>query len=726
MKQRIIITVLFALLFLSKPVFGQVQPPSNAQIQDQLNAAVNQLNQKITELENQITDAKKTRQPANVIDQMQQQLDLLKKQVNAMSGVPSGISRMSDKTIQHASISETSSGVPVRDDNRIKMLPDKTLNDAELNSYLKKITVEVENKMTPTVKANAAELFNEISKKYKTAQQLSDVANTCWINGHPEFALYIMGKVVLKDMDDGNSLNNYASFLSMSGAEQAALPILENLNQKYPDNSTILNNIGQAWYGLGDMNNAKKNLNNCIRFYALHSQANMTMCEIQKSEGNTAEALQSIKRSIEENYTPEKEAILNELGGKLTYENVKFRYPIKAEPMGIEKFLNTIPDYPFEGGETAQTSKDEWSDFREKIGTVVSSLNTRKKELEPNLRSYGKQLVANSEQLKFYNTGVYKTANRKYQLLIEWATDRMVALDKKMKVAKDTIEKWREDLKIGLQNSKSCEASYDLATSFNSRANTLWQQRNSELLSFAKQVFNARANYYLYAATDQLQYEMEVISIKQTLLNHLSNLNCEFEVGCFPSKGLKKANKKNLPDFDSINCKYKSEILVPPFMIITIECNRMKTEFDFDSQFGFKLKGEIEENLATGKYTKGTVEFGYSKSVDKMTYGPLKFESKLELGVGIEFTGSGKSDVYIKGGAKTKFGTNVNTNVKGEEIKVNSSTGQHDPVLETIEESSSEYMKDQSFTTTGMEVKYSWNSGFSAKGSGFLKGVSVK
>lgn len=122
-----------------------------------------------------------------------------------------------------------------------------------------------------------------------------------------------MGKACVSDMSNSNNLNNYAAFLTMAGGEHAALPILQKLNLQYPGNSTILNNIGQAWYGLGEMNNANQYLDSAMHFYGNHSQANQTKSEIQKSEGKTQESIESLKRSIKENYTPEKEVQLENL-----------------------------------------------------------------------------------------------------------------------------------------------------------------------------------------------------------------------------------------------------------------------------------------------------------------------------------------------------------------------------------------------------------------------------
>lgn len=74
--------------------------------------------------------------------------------------------------------------------------------------------------------------------------------------GKVEFALYIMGKACIDDPSNTDNRNNYAAMLSMCGAPQLAIPLLNSLNQRFPKNSTVLNNIGQAWFGLGDIDKA--------------------------------------------------------------------------------------------------------------------------------------------------------------------------------------------------------------------------------------------------------------------------------------------------------------------------------------------------------------------------------------------------------------------------------------------------------------------------------------
>ena len=706
MRPTIILLILISVTIRS----AFAQTPSKQEVQNQMSQVVQKLNQNISDLEKQIAEAKKNKEAEGSIRSMEDQLAMLKKQVRAMGEMTNGISKISAKTIQQASReNEPNFTVPKRDNERIKMLPDGVLKDQQLAPYLKNVITEVEKKISAADKKIAEKLRSGITNRTNYINDLAGVANTCWMNGYPEIALILMGQACMADTGTGNSnnLNNYAAFLTMAGADHAALPILQNLNQKYPNNSTILNNIGQAWYGLGDMNNAKKYLNETVRFYALHSQANQTMCIIEQSEGNNEQAIESLKRSIAENYTTEKEARLHKLGGELNYEDIKFRYPIKGEPLGIEKFLNSIPDYPFMGGETAQNSVYEWDNFRQQVADAAAVLEKKKLQIDAEVnnwrnRMFGKTVskpITDPNQINYaalakqvnpllkpYNSPVYKTAKRKYELLLLWAGERFLALAKKMQAASDSVGKWKNEFYDALNITNDCSARFNLATDFMSKANRLWQQRNAEWLTIEKEFLNARSNYAVYASLDQWIYRQDMVVAKLELLNFLAGAHCEFEVGCFPSQDEKKPTMKNLPDFDSVNCTYHDKFNVPPFAKFEFECNKMKTEFEIAIDFNYGpelspyIKIGFEENLTNNTTIKPSdiikkfVEAGAEIGSGKLHLGPIEVEAKAEAGMGMEFSKHGLEMVYGKAGAKLDVGPDVEGGVSNYDPLVNVET----------------------------------------------------
>ncbi len=645
MRSFIFLVLFF--FFSAVPVITRAQ--SQQEIQKEMARMVDDLKNQITDLEKQIVAAKKS-DPDSVAD-LENELSQLKQQLNMIEGVNKSMSRIKITDAQlNADNYSVRGEIPMRDTVRINSLPKKVLSDDELVLFVKKVHTEVEKTISAAEKTKAQQLLNELKTKDKSPYVSANLAAECWLAGAGSMGLYLMGKACIEDISNTDNLNNYAAFLTMKGGEHAAIPILENLHKKFPSNSTILNNLGQAWYGLGEMNYANQYLDSTIHIYNMHAEANETKSEIENSEGKTQESIKSLKRSIKENYTPEKEARLTELGGKLEYEDITFKYPPgKADVLGIEKFMFIIPGYPFEGGVSAEISRMEWQGFRENVFAAQEKIKEEKKQIKARVDAYNQRLIANPLLLKPYNNPIYITASRKRTLLIEWATYKALEIDTKIMEAGDSVSKWKEEYNKSIQNISDCGARKGLATSFLTKANTLWQQRNSELMTFQKEMLNAEAKLSLYANTDRSLYELEMANIKENFLGYLGNLGCEFEVGCLPTPTQNQHSGKLLPDFDETNCQYKTDLNMY-FTKINVECNKMTTDIEVGP-----FKGSLEENLATGKY-KGKAELEQSFGKDEIKLGPLEAGAELAGKVGVEFTEQGIQDVYVEGTAEIEAG----------------------------------------------------------------------
>ena len=396
-------------------VFSQV--PSKKEMQAQMLESVNEVKKQISELDKQIAKAESPDEVKN----LQEQKTMLNKQLEMMQGLNKNISGMSEKIFKDAAEQENSK-VPKKDFARINSLPKRTFNDAEALLFLRNMHEEVEKTIPAAEKQEALKMYNETKEKYKSADVTGNAASGCWMLGHWEKALYIMGRVCIDDMSNTDNLNNYAAFLTMTGAEQAAIPILEYLNKLYPDNSTILNNLGQAWFGLGDMMNAKKYLINATNLYDNHSQANGTLAEIYKSEGNTAAAIAVLKKAIKETYDPEKEHALNRLGVNLTYADLpELNYPMKEDPTGLIPFINILPEnYPSAiGDDQSVDAIDRYlngvSKLKEELAKEDETWNTK---FEEHARKLVSDRQYNFDYIEAHNTPGYKLAKRSMDLLI--------------------------------------------------------------------------------------------------------------------------------------------------------------------------------------------------------------------------------------------------------------------------------------------------------------------
>jgi tetratricopeptide (TPR) repeat protein len=701
-------------VFLIDILFANSQPakqkiPSQKEIQGQMQSIINDLNKQIVDLEKQIEEAKKNKEDEATIKGLEDQLAMLKKQVEMMSGVSKGIAKMPKAVVKEAiekdSIEQSHLvSVPKLDKKRIALIPKETLTDAQLTIFVKKVHSEVEKLIPKEDKEEASKIYAAAKALNKSSNAINNIATNLWASGQPEQALYVLGQECAANPNNGNNLNNYAAFLTMAGGEQAAIPILQNLDNKYSGNSTIMNNIGQAWYALGDMNTAKQQLDKTIAAYKNHPQANQTKAWILKSEGKDKEAIEALKRSIQEVYTTEKDHLLDKLGYKLKFRDFSFPYPGKSgntskpvvEQLGIDKFIRALPAYPFEGGKTAQISYDEWYNFRQKVEAARQIVEDKILALDPLVRAHERRLQADAKLLQPFNNHVHITARRKLMVLSEWLVDRMLEIDKENKALADSIVKWKEEYNNSIKGVEACGSRKDAATNFLLKANTRHQQINNKYLNMLKGYYNTMARLVLYTSTDNSEYLMLIETIKRGVLSTIESLPCEFEVGCVPSTSQQQERSKALPDFDSLNCQYNDEIYIPPFTVIKTECNIMTTTIDVGTEtlfkaFELKVKLGMVENLNSGKITKGTLEITAEAGVVSGNIGPVKGEIKGGLGAGIEVTSDGVKEVYIKTTATAELTGHID-----------------EPDPRFLEE---EIMDSKGSTIGGVEAKVSWNAG---------------
>jgi tetratricopeptide (TPR) repeat protein len=174
----------------------------------------------------------------------------------------------------------------------------KILTDAEVE----KLVQEMIKKLTPQISLGEKEFVNTaITKSGENSVALSNMAVAAWYTGHPKAALMTALKAAALPHPDA-AFNNVAAILNLSGYQEKAVPLLRNLLSKYPDNSTVLNNLGQAYYELGDEQNAKTCLLQCIKRSPNHPEACNTMAMMFLKAGRTAEAIDYLEQSLKGAY----------------------------------------------------------------------------------------------------------------------------------------------------------------------------------------------------------------------------------------------------------------------------------------------------------------------------------------------------------------------------------------------------------------------------------------
>jgi hypothetical protein len=487
--------VIFLILVGITSLHGHSQQPNKAQMQSQMNDVIVQLNQQIDDLEKQIAEAKKNKEDPESIKDMEEQLAALKKQVKMMGGLNKDVGKISGNTFQQAN-QKSDKIIPEKDLKRISKIPKENFSDGELVSFVKTVFAKVEKKLPAEEIAASQKIYNEVKSnynktkpEYKFANVVSNAATGCWVYGHWEKAIWLAGKAYLEDINDLYKLNNYASYLSMVGCEDLAIPILIWLSGKRPESSTVQNNLGQAWFGLGDMDNAKQYLKAATSIDQYHSAANHTLSKIYTAENNYMLAIPALKASMKYCYTPEKAAELEKIGGELEDEDIDFNYPMPVDPFGFEAFFSAFPPL---SGSLAESPKvaAQWRAFYESVNALDNKLKAEEDEAVKRAGIFAKSLVdQNKSKLvtEHHRTYSWMKAQRKLPLAnkkrsaltIEQIMDLMgQAYDQTTTQRLNALEEQTRNLSL---NNPTCREWDAINTAYLNSANAIIQQGIDEM-----------------------------------------------------------------------------------------------------------------------------------------------------------------------------------------------------------------------------------------------------
>lgn len=608
--------------------------------------------------------------------------------------------------------------VPAKDNNKIAQVPKKIMSDTELKNYLKQVQTKVNQKLSKQTKDNAEQIISDIRKKYKTGTNMAiaNAANGSWMVKHQGEALYIMGVACNENPSDADNLSNYAAFLTMAGAPDAAIPILIKLNSKYPNNSTILNNLGQAWFDLGDTDEAEKNLDGAIKAFGYHSQANYTKAIIEESKGNKGAAIAALKKSLERSYNKNRADKLAKLGGKLD-SKPEWGFHMPQDALGLDNFAH--PPYPHSVGEV-DAYAPLWKEFKKVCEDKLDALN---KQAQPIHDRLYKKSMAQAQKYKNVKTATdlynikldptdvekqppfYDKAMTKLDLTVgdgseqrkkeekfrkkseQINADVTALLTQWEKEAKPILKAYDDQTGEGMPNLDEpyCSQLTTIADKYIGLINAKYEDYEVEYIEYTRKLCNNGAYYEQYIKGSDDEVELMKIQYKQQFIGALLSMPVFLDISSLPCErkppNIKKIGK--LADFYDLHCESKTEMSFPGIGTIKAECNKLTMDFSAGP-----VSGTWKENLDTGSF-KGTAEIGVSKG-GSLDYGPLSAEVNASAGGFAEFDNSGITDIGLKAGVS------AGSSVAG-----------------------------QSISEIGAESRFGWNSGISTKGSGILSDFSI-
>lgn len=627
----------------------------------------------------QTTNPTTTKEMQDKIKQAQQQLDKLtpeqKKMMEQMgmsTTVPSMPAGITDADVK-AAVNGDVFSVPSKNTRLIASIPKITLTASTLLSYIKSLNEYIEKGISDEAKQAAQFIYADYKKNKFSPEATGNAAVGIWISGQMETAVCIIGKASADNASDADLLSNFAAMLSMGGAPHKAIPVLEYLVKQYPDNTTILNNLGQAWFYLGETDKANAQLNKVIKSFAYHPQANYTQCIIEQSKGNTTVAIEKMKNSLAYSFSSNKLNMLRKLGYKVKASDMRKPFQPDPNPLGLNNF--TRPDVPTTYDDELRLKAD-WDAFQEQI-------SEKSMQLAQSLIPY--QTANNEKAMQLYNqyqkngvtglSGGDELSDNMYRRMAEINLEQMDkdgGSDFRLKAALKQVQVIRNDFEtkkeaqrklIEKQSSTTATQETELAKKGENIGfdNCVVQRKYSEWVYayYNKQLEEAYLNYLHHLkikiseelywkqfTQNESSFAATKIAAQKEWLSALGNSRL-IETAIYGKCAAEENKTSNykIADFDDLNCKYHSSLDFGFGNSIETHCEKMTVNFGAGP-----LSGHLNyksDNKGQNRFVNGSAEATiFEKSVGA---GPV--QAGVKAGVGAEFTSKGIEDVYATGEA---------------------------------------------------------------------------
>jgi len=313
--------------------------------------------------------------PAEMEKYKQEKLKQLSQQAKQLSA-------QYDMPIDESVLPDYELKAPVKDLKRLSMLPLAAPTMAELSTAVQNSRKQLENIAAPAVVQEVKTMTAQ-----QTPAQLQGLSIGQWINNNPVQAMLLSMTSALKSPQEPAAWNNLAALYNMIGLEQKAVPILRYWLEKMPDNSMLLNNMGQAYLGMGDIDKATHYLQQCLAVDGMNPEANHSMGMIAAFSRQVDKAMEYFSKELEVAYRRSTLAQIKRMGRSVNLMALRERsknIPHKDlfTEIGLSKFR--IPRLPLsvdEGltwnGETAGLRKSlsaEYAFWRDATQSLMGKI----------------------------------------------------------------------------------------------------------------------------------------------------------------------------------------------------------------------------------------------------------------------------------------------------------------------------------------------------------------
>lgn len=163
---------------------------------------------------------------------------------------------------------------------------------------------------------------------FKTSSNavLSQLAAIAFFNTQYDRAILYSLRILEKDSSNVRAASNLAAICNGAGVPEKSVQVLEYYIKQHPQNSSLLNNCGQAYLLLGEIQKAESYLTRSLRGMPHHPEANASLAWIKAKSGNNQAAIDYAVKSLKSGY--------NETAIEVLMESTRDR----------DEFLDRLPE----------------------------------------------------------------------------------------------------------------------------------------------------------------------------------------------------------------------------------------------------------------------------------------------------------------------------------------------------------------------------------------------
>ena len=509
--------------------------------------------------------------------------------------------------------------LPAPVDSKIKTKALSTqLTTASVPAYMNQLLADIEKIITPQQAKNTQLIY---SKLKASPVELADLGVMLYYKGAVNEALWCLSKAGAISPNSNYILSNLTGIMNLAQAEARALPLLRYLQSKNPNNSTILNNLGQALYRLGELNSSKTVLDSCLRIFAYHPQANFTRAIIAEKQGKNADAANFIIRSMKIVYSDHSNEFAQKKGMNVHYSNLLSLYrPTSTEYINGEKYR---PPAQCESVFTSAADEAKWDEWNKSMQAITAKINAALAASSANFQKQLQQQAQNPASTKNVSIGsMHGKAQKLYQVFMDKTAalqeEAQFYLDHNYKNDQNTIEsaleaslksinKKYESLAGEGKGSFNEERCYELNSAYNLYLQNMAGINNQFNNRFAEPLrqLNIEMMYwsqYLPGNTgfrEMIYYERALFAVNPGVAKSEFHQPCETN-----TKGSANKREEDLPPpYCPISFKFKVV-----FAKLNGDCNKFEVELEFEG-----LVLNLERDFVN---KKSTIAFGYGASLD--------------------------------------------------------------------------------------------------------------